>query len=340
MGAFTRNHRLVVDKIHFENPDLLHLLWVLALQALMLFFYWRWRTRTLQKLGTPQLEARLLLGFSPARFWWKNAIFASVVALIVLAIAHPRRAERVTPPPKEGADILIALDVSRSMLAQDIAPQRLAQAKAFARQLIQSLENDRTGLLVFAGDAFPQSPLTNDPAALLMFVQNASPDAVNDQGTDFAAAMGLAERMFPSDSATGKALILISDGEDHGGEGVRAAEKARKSGIVVHCVSVGTAGGATIPGPTGGLLRDYEGNVVRTRSDEGALGAIARAGGGIALRIDEAGALTQLQKALQSLRTTAVEQQSYTAYVSYFQWLVLPALLLLILDQLLGWRRR
>lgn len=338
MGTFTRNHCLILNNIHFENPDLLHLLWVLAIQALMLLFYWRWRTRTLQRLGTPQLEARLLLGFSTQRFWIKNAVFAVVVILIALAIANPRRVERKTPPPKESADILIALDVSRSMMAGDISPNRLTKAKQFASDLIKALSNDRVGLLVFAGDAFPQAPLTNDPAALLMFVNNASPNAVNDQGTDFASALQLAERMFP-ESEAGKALILITDGENHLPEAAAEAEKIHAEGITIYTAAVGTAGGSTIPGPTGDLLRDYAGQVVRTRTDEPGLRELARAGGGIAVNLSDDQALNTLLTEVQNLRKVTVESQAYTAYTSYFQWLILPALLLLLGEQLVRWRK-
>ena len=148
--------------MRFENPDLLHLLWVLALQAVMLLAYWRWRTRTLRHLGSPQLEERLLVGFSKNRFWAKNILFALVAALIVVAIANPQQMVREIPPPKASADVMIALDVSRSMLANDVTPNRLAQAKFFLETLVKSLRSERVGLIVFAGDAFPQAPLTNE----------------------------------------------------------------------------------------------------------------------------------------------------------------------------------
>ena len=324
----------------FENKILLHLLWVLALQAVMLWFYWQWRSRKLRRLGSPQLEERLLLGFSPTRFWLKNGIFGAVLVLIALGIANPVTTARQTPPPKASADILIALDVSRSMMATDVQPNRLTQAKTLASDLIRALRTERVGLLVFAGDAFPQAPLTSDPDALLLFVRNAAPDAVNDQGTNIPAVISLAQRMLPNDAKAGQALIIISDGENHVPEAAAAAERAAKDGLVIHTISVGTAGGGSIPSATGGLFRDYDGQVVRTRVDEQALREIAAKGGGIAVRAADGDALRQIVTAAQQLKKASVERQSFLVRKSYFQWLILPALLLLIIDQFFRWRTK
>jgi Ca-activated chloride channel family protein len=325
--------------MRFENPDLLQLLWVLALQAVMLLAYWRWRTRTLRQLGSPQLEERLLVGFSKSRFWIKNGLFAMVAALIALAIANPQKMGRETPPPKASADVLIALDVSRSMLANDVAPSRLTQAKIFVETLVKSLRSERVGFIVFAGDAFPQAPLTNDPDVLLLFIKNAAPDAVNDQGTNFTSAIELAQRMLPAESEAGRALILISDGENHTPEALEAAQKAKEEGLTIHMVGVGTAGGSSIPVSSGNLLRDYSGQVVRTQLDATVLRDVAKAGGGIYTQLGEGNPLNDIKTAITQLRRTTVEQQAVTTYHSYFQWLILPALLLLVIEQLIWWRK-
>ena len=331
----------MLNGIKFENPALLHLLWVLALLAAMLTWYWVWRKNTLRHLGSKELEQRLLLGFSPVRFWLKNALFATIVVLIVLAIANPRKMTRKAPPKQQSADILIALDVSRSMLANDIAPNRLTQAKSFIQELIKKLRNERIGLLVFAGDAFPQAPMTNDPEILLMFVRNAAPDAVNDQGTDFEAAIQTASRMFPPDSDAGRALIIVTDGENHTPDALSAAQKAHKEeALTIHTVAVGTAVGSTIPSPIGGVLKDYDGKIVRTAVNESALRELAAAGGGSAFVLNDGAIMEKLEAAVGQLRKTTVESQSYIAYQSYFQYLVLAALLLLIGEQLLWWRTK
>ncbi len=330
----------MLNGIKFENPDLLHLLWVLAIQAGMLAWYWWWRQRTLQHLGSKELEKRLLLGFSPQRFWLKNLLFAVIVSLIAVAIANPRKMTKLAPAKQQSADILIALDVSRSMLANDVSPNRLGKAKVFIQDLIKKLRNERIGLLVFAGDAFPQAPMTNDPEILLMFVRNAAPDAVNDQGTDFEAAIQTASRMFPPGSEAGRALIIVTDGENHTPDALAAAQKAKADeDLTIHTVAVGTAGGSTIPSPIGGLLKDYNGQIVRTAVNESALRELAAAGGGIAVNLNNGNALDQLEKAVSQLRKTTVEAQASLSWKSYFQYLVLAALLLLIAEQLIRWRK-
>ena len=324
----------------FESPDLLNLLWALALYALVLLVYWMWRQRTLRRLGSPALAQRLLLGFSPWRFWLKNGLFAAALALLAVAIANPRRAERRDPPPQESADVLIALDVSQSMLARDVAPSRMEQAKNFVQKLAAALDGERLGLIFFAGDAYPQMPLSTDVEALVLFARNASPDFAADQGTDFGPVLEQAARLFESDAEAVHALVVISDGEHHESDVAALGKKARATGMVVHTVSVGTAGGGTIPDGWGGFRRDYAGQVIRSRSDAGLLRQLAVAGGGTAVAITDADAISTIVAEVGRLEKSTVELRSYTAYVSYFQWLLLPALLLLVLEQVLWWRRK
>ena len=202
------------------------------------------------------------------------------------------------------------------------------------------MRSERVGLIVFAGDAFPQAPLTNDPDVLLLFIKNAAPDAVNNQGTNFAAAIELTQRMLPADSDAGRALLIITDGENHTPEALEAVQKAHEEGLTIHVAGVGTAGGSSIPVSPGNLLRDYSGQVVRTRLDETVLRSIANAGGGIYTKIGEGNPVNDIKTALNQLRRTTVEQQSVITYHSYFQWLILPALLLLIMEQMIWWRKK
>jgi Ca-activated chloride channel homolog len=327
-------------ELKVESPELLHLLWVLALYALVLGAYWLWRQRTLRRLGSPALAERLLLGFSPWRFWLKNGLFAGALALLAIAIANPRRAERRDPPPQESADVLIALDVSQSMLARDVAPSRMEQAKTFVQKLAAALDGERLGLIFFAGDAYPQMPLSTDVESLVMFARNASPDFAADQGTDFGPLLEQAARLFEADAEAGHALVVVSDGEHHEADVAVLAKKARATGMVIHTVAVGTAGGGTIPDGWGGFRRDYQGQVVRTRADAARLRELAVAGGGVAVSITDSDAISALVEEVGRLEKSTVESRSYTAYVSYFQWLLLPALLLLVLEQLLRWRSR
>jgi len=327
--------------MRFENPALLHLLWALLFQALLLYAYWQWRRRTLAKLGSPALEQRLMLGFSERRFWVKNGLFSGVIVLVVLAIANPQRAIRVQPPAQTSADVLIALDISNSMLAKDVQPSRLEQAKLFIQNLVKALDGERIGLLFFAGEAYPQMPLSTDYEALLLFVRNANPNFITDQGTDLGAAIGLANRMFESVEPAGHALILITDGENHEEKALQRAQEAQADGMVIHTVGIGTAAGAMIPGDAGGFQRDFTGQVIRTSMNEPSMRELAKAGGGLSFNGNQgASAIDALKREVGRLQKSTVEAQVYTAYVSYFQWLLVAALLLLIGEQLLWWRKK
>ncbi len=213
--------------LRFENPILLHLLWGLAFQALLLLVYWQWRQRTLKRLGSPALAERLLLGFSQRRFWFKNLLFGASLALLALAIANPVRPVQREGKSRASADVLIALDISTSMLAKDVSPSRIVQAKQFIQRLVQALEGERIGLIFFAGDAYPQMPLSTDYESLLLFVRNANPNFVTDQGTDMATAIDLAQRLFESNALAGRGLILITDGENHQEDALQRARKGQ-----------------------------------------------------------------------------------------------------------------
>jgi len=327
-------------RMTFENPDLLFLLWVVLLQAFLLWAYWRWRQRTLQRLGSPALAQRLLQGFSGRRFWFKNILFGAAMILLVFAIASPQRLVQTPGEMGRGADIVLALDISRSMLAKDAAPNRLEQAKVFAQKLARALEGNRIGLLFFAGDAFPQMPLSTDYDALSVFLRNAGPEFIANQGTAVAPAIEAAARMFEANAAAGRALVLISDGENHTDNAVARAQAARAAGMVLYTVGVGTPGGEVIPLPNGSIKRDASGQVVRTRLDAAFLREIARAGGGAMYLADDNSAVKSLATDLDRLQKTAVESKAKSEYVFYFQWLLLPCLLLLLLEQVLWWRKR
>ena len=327
--------------ITFENPDLLFLLWVLLLQVFLLWVYWSWRRRTLQRLGSPALAQRLLLGFSGPRFWFKNVLFGLSMVLLVLAIANPRKLIKRAAQEQQSADIVLALDISQSMLAKDAAPSRLEQAKVFAQNLVQALQGERIGLIFFAGDAYPQMPLSTDYEALIMFLRNANPEFIANQGTAVASVFELTERIFESNSAAGRGLVLISDGENHAENALQRAQEAHGAGVQLYTVAVGTTGGVPIPLPEGGYKRDATGKPVQTKSNPALLRELAQAGGGEMFNAsDGQQAIQALTRELGRLQKTAVAAKAQTDYVLYFQWLLLPCLLLLIVEQVLWWRRK
>ncbi len=323
----------------FENPDLLHLLWALLLHAVLLVVYWRWRRRMLARLGSKELAERLLLGFSFPRFLVKNLLFASILALTVLALANPMRPVSLTLPEHLSANVLIALDISESMLATDAAPSRLKAAKGFVQNLVQKLEGEQLGLIFFAGEAVTQMPLSTDYATLLTFVSNAGPDLIADPSTDLAAPVEVASHLFGADPEAGCALVVISDGEQHAGDPSTAAKKAHGQGLIVHTVVVGTVAGGPIPLAGGGKKRDSEEQVVTTHSDENLMRSLAQAGGGSFFKIDDPGAAEAIAREVDRLQKKAIRAETGRAYQSQYQWLVGLALLFLIVDQLFWWRR-
>jgi Ca-activated chloride channel family protein len=235
---------------------------------------------------------------------------------------------------------VIALDVSNSMLAKDVAPSRLEQAKKFVQRLTAALDGERLGLIFFAGEAYAQMPLSTDYEALMMFVRNAQPDFITDQGTDIGAAVALAERMLETGKSAGRAIILVSDGENHEEAAMQRVREAQESGIVLYTVSVGSAGGTTIPAGRGAFRRDFSGQPVRTSANESLMLSLAQAGGGQSFSLkEEDRAIEGLKLGVAQLRKSAVEAGATEQKVYYFPWLLLAALAFLLLEQVLWWRK-
>ena len=327
--------------IFFESPDLMYLLGIIPLQALLLWFYWRWRQRTLRRLGSAALEERLLQGFSASRFWGKNLMFVGGIALVILAIASPVRIDKLEGDTQNSADVVIALDISNSMLATDVKPSRLEQAKSFIQRLAPALDGERLGLVFFAGEAFPQMPLSTDFEALLMFARNAHPDFITDQGTDIGAAIESCKRMLETDAESGRAIILISDGENHEEKVLQRIREAREAGVLLYAVSVGSPSGSNIPAGRGIFRRDGMGQAVRTSANESLMQSLAESGGGEALSLrDPDRAIETIVNAVGRLQKSAVKANATSKKVYFFPWLLLAALLLLMLEQVMQWKKK
>lgn len=326
----------------FEHPERLYLLLAVPLLALLLLAWQRWRRGALARLAEPALAEHLLPGFSARRFWLKNVLFGLAVALLAGAWANPRLGVKRRPVTQQSADVFIALDISQSMLAEDVRPNRLVLARVFAQKLVQALAGERIGLIFFAGDAYVQMPLSTDYAAAQAFLTEAAPDLISAQGTAIPAAIGLAAQSFDPDPAAGRALILITDGENHDADAEARAAEARDEGIVVFAAGVGTAAGGPIPlGPGGnGYKRDADGEIVRSRLNESLLEALARAGGGQAFNIGQGdGAVEIIKQEVGRLQKRAVEVRSFDEFESYFQWFLLPAMLLLAAEAWIFWKK-
>lgn len=309
----------------------------------MLLYFLVWRRNMLDRLGDPALIGRLMPGFSATRFWLKNLIVLISLALLIVAFANPQRGAKKQQMMQKSADVFIAMDISQSMLARDIAPSRLERSKVFAQKLVRALEGERIGLIFFAGTAFLQMPLSTDYPFILQSIGSADPELISTQGTAIPAAIDLAAKSFDPEPA-GRALVLITDGEDHEEDAISRAEAAFDDGIVLYPVGAGTASGGNIPITTNGFAdykRDENGAVVQTKLDESMLVKLATAGGGRVFNIsqDEA-AVSALKREVDGLLKRNIEVRSFSEYETWYQWFLLPALLLLLADIWTGWRKK
>lgn len=329
----------------FEHPEFLLLLWAVPLLAALLGIYSWWRRRALSRIGAAASVQRLMPGWSAGRFFIKNGLFLLATGLLAVAWANPQTGAKKQTAVQKSADVFIALDISQSMLAEDVAPSRLELAKSFARKLVQALEGERLGLIFFAGDAFLQMPLSTDYSAADMFIADAGPNLITAQGTALGPAIDLAKQSFDPEPGGGRAIILITDGEDHDQAAVDRAKAAYGDGIIIFAVGAGTAAGGPIPmgiSNAGELYkRDDNGELVRTRMDQRLLQQLASAGGGVGYLVTQGdAAIAAIRREVNRLQKREVEVRSFSEYESYFQWFLLPAFLLLALEAWIAWRKR
>ncbi len=241
----------------------------------------RIRRKKIEKFGDISVLDKLIPTASGARGWIKLSILSVAIFFFSIGLSRPQMGARIKEIEGRGAEIMIALDVSNSMLAQDYSPNRLERAKLAISRLTDNLKEDRIGLIVFAGQAFVQLPITTDYVSAKMFLNSISTYSVPVQGTSVADAINLAIKSFSAESAkSSRAIILITDGEDHEDNPAEAAKTARELGIVVYALGIGSEAGKPIPMPDGELLKDKEGNIVVTKLDEKTLLKVAEAGGG------------------------------------------------------------
>ncbi len=324
-------------------------LWALGLVPVLLLLYAaaaRRRTSALRELGDLELVARLTSSVSPAVRRWKAALTAVALALLVLALARPQFGTRVETVRSVGQDIVVAVDLSRSMLAEDVVPSRLERSRFAILRLIDGLDGDRIGLVAFAGTAFVQSPLTVDYAAAGMFLGAMHPDWMPVQGTDLGAALRVSLDALEQGARDARVIVIVTDGEDHEDDFEAELQRAVESGVRVHVVGIGTTEGVPIPlydaqGRRTGFVRDEEGNVVTTRLGDQTLGAVAERTGARYVRVGAGGAaLDDLVRELAGGAGTALEERQVTLFEEQFQLFLGLALGLLLLEWLLPERRR
>jgi Ca-activated chloride channel homolog len=326
--------------IKFQHFQYLYAL--LALVPLLLLFVWYVfsRKKAIGSFGKDTLMQKLMPDSSSKLHVLKFILPSFALIFLIIGWANPQIGTKYETVQREGVDVIIALDVSKSMLAKDVTPQRLAKSKQFISNLIDRMYKDRIGLIVFAGNAYLQMPLTVDYSAARMYLKSISTDMIPTQGTAIAEAVNLATRSFQQDEDKHKTLIIISDGEDHEGDADRAIENALKSGVIVHTIGVGSDKGAPIPiNAKGDFLTDKSGNIVLTRLNEKMLIEMAQKGKGKYFNIETSALADKIINELSGMEGKFLEEKVITDYKSRFPIFLSIAFALLLLEFLIPNRK-
>lgn len=322
--------------LRFEDPIYLWMLLIIPILVLVRFIVWRKRKRNLRKFGDSSLLKEMMPDVSKYRPTIKFCLLLSAITILIFMIARPQVGSKISHEKREGIEVLIALDISNSMLAQDVIPSRLEKSKLLIENLVDHFTNDKVGLVVFAGDAFVQLPITNDYVSAKMFLQNINPSLITTQGTDLARAISLSQSCFTQREHIGRAIIVITDGEDHEGGALEAAREAYKKGINVFILGVGTSKGAPIPDGNGGYLKDNSGQTVLSALNEQMCQQVAKAGNGVYIHVDNTSdAQEKLNKELSKLQSGISDTVVYSEYNEQFQIFGIILLLLLIVETIL-----
>lgn len=317
----------------FANPDFLYLLLLLPVVILLYILNLIRRTKALNKVGEANLVNRLIPERSRFRPAFKFALQLIAVTAGIIMLARPQFGSKIEDVKKQGVEVIIALDVSNSMLAEDIQPNRLTRAKQAISRLIDNLDNDKIGLIVFAGDAYIQIPVTTDYISAKMFLSTITPDIVPKQGTAIGSAISLGMRSFTPGDGKSKAMIIITDGENHEDDPVKEAEEASKAGIIIHTIGIGSTEGVPIPIMRNGrkdFLKDEKFNTVITKLDEDILKKIALATNGNYVRASNSNiGLDEIFSDIKKMKKQDLQSAQYTEYNDQYQ--VFAALMLIIL---------
>jgi len=332
--------------LRFANPAALGVLWLLPVCGALYALAFRTRARALAAFGDGDLVAKLTASVDPRRRRAKAALLLTALSLLVVALARPQFGTRLEVAKRRGLDLFVALDCSASMLAEDVKPSRLERAKLEVGSLLQKLAGDRVGLVAFAGDAFVQCPLTLDYGAARTLLDALSPDMLPVPGTALGRALQVATRGFVGQERKYKVLLLITDGEDHAGNPLAAAQEAARQGVIIYTIGLGSTDGAPIPiydaqGRRIAYKRDQEGRVVMSRLNDAQLRPIAAAGNG---RYFQATAgqleLERILAEVNRMEKKELTSRRFAHYEERFQWPLALAILLLCLEAGMSERRR
>ena len=317
----------------FEDPIYLYLLALIPLLALIRFFMVHQQKKRLRKFGDPELVRQLMPNVSRFRPMVKFYLLLGALALLIVVLARPQLGTRISHEKRTGIETIICMDISNSMLAEDVTPSRLDRAKMMVENLVDHFTNDKIGLIVFAGEAFVQLPITSDYVSAKMFLSSINPSMLSTQGTDIAAAITMASHSFTQEENIGKAIIVITDGEDHEGGALEAAKEAKERGMNTYVLGVGSPNGAPIPTGTGDYMKDNSGQTVMSALNEDMCRQLADAGSGAYIHVENnSNAQEQLDNALDKLAKKETSSTIYSDYDEQFQAVAIIVLLLLILE--------
>jgi len=319
----------------FANIEMLWLLLLLPVFVAAYIAIIRRKQRQLKQFGDPELLAELMPNVSHIRPVMKFGLVMLALALLIIAAARPQYGQKEKTVKRQGIEVMFALDISNSMLAEDVAPNRLDRAKQMLSKLIDQMVDDKVGLIVFAGEAYTQLPITCDYVSAKMFLNTITPDLIRTQGTAIGDAIMTSMASFGGEeSDASRAIILITDGENHEDDALAAAKAANEKGIKIFVVGIGKPDGSPIPIPgTNNFRKDRSGNVVVSKLNEQMCRDIAAAGQGLYVRCDNTNTATRaLQKELNTLATSEIETKVYADYNEQYQGFVLLALLILLID--------
>lgn len=323
--------------LRFQHISHLLALGILPLLVVLFIAVLYWRRNKLKKLGDERLISTQLLGWIPGRTTLKFILAAIALAVIIIGWANLQMGAKTENVQRKGVDVIVALDVSKSMLAQDIQPDRLTRAKQLVMRMMDKMQNDRVALVVFAGRAYLQVPLTVDYSAMKMMLQNVTPSVVPTQGTVISEAIDLSMQSFSQKERKYKSLIVISDGEDHDEKALEQAKAAADAGVIIHTVGIGSPQGATLVDPeTKSVKMDENGNPVVSKLNEEELRNIAAAGrGSYTLLRNTDDAANKLADEIDGMEQKNLGAVLFTDYKSYFQYFLLAGFILLVVEWLL-----
>lgn len=328
----------------FANEIWLYALLVIPVLLLVFWFNARWRKNVLKQLGDAEILQNLIPTFSKALPRWKRLLFTLGLVFVLVGMANPQIGTKYEEVKREGFELMICLDVSNSMLAEDLTPNRLERAKQAISRLVDRLKNDKIGVVVFAGEAYIQLPMTVDHSAAKLFLRSIDTDIVPTQGTAIGKAIELAMSSFSTNSKANKSIIVITDGENHEDDAMEQAAAAAELGIKVHTIGIGSLDGTPIPmykrGQMLGYRKDRAGNTVVTKLNEAMLQQVAASGEGTYVRANNSRTgLNALMDELEGMERAEFDSKMFTSYEDRFQYFIAVALLLLLIEVLLPSRK-